>query len=308
MHIIVAENSGFCFGVKRAINMAFEAVEGGKGPAYTLGPIIHNPQMVAKMKQSGIRVVNNISELWRDTLIIRSHGVSPAVLEEAGRRQLHVVDATCPFVRKSQRYAQSLVSEGYHVFIIGDPDHPEVEGLLGYARDRALVIHNEAQVKDIETGLRIGVIAQTTISPGHFHRIVDQLRVKTSDLKVYNTICDSVIARQTSTAELARKADIMIVIGGKNSANTTRLAGLCQELCRITYHIETADEVQPDWFVGQEIVGVTAGTSTPDWIIQDIADRIHEIRDHDYRGRSISPTLPCYKANSYTKEEEVNDR
>ncbi len=179
------------------------------------------------------------------------------------------------------------------MFIIGDPDHPEVEGLLGYARDKALVIHDEAQVTGIETGLRIGVIAQTTISPGHFHRIVDQLRMRTSDLKVYNTICDSVIARQTSAAELARKADIMIVIGGKNSANTTRLAGLCRELCRITYHVETADEVQSDWFVGQEIVGVTAGTSTPDWIIRDITDRIHEIRDHDYRRQSILQTLPC---------------
>jgi 4-hydroxy-3-methylbut-2-enyl diphosphate reductase len=218
--------------------------------------------------------------------------VSPSVLEEAERRQLQVVDATCPFVRKSQCYAQSLVSEGFYVVIIGDPVHPEVEGLLGYAEDKAFVVNDESQVEEINGGLRVGVIAQTTISPDHFHRIVHQLRGKMQELKVYNTICDSVIARQRSTADLARRADVMIVIGGKNSANTTHLAALCRRLCRTTYHIETADEVLADWFRGPNIVGVTAGTSTPDWIIQEIVDRIHEIRDQTYAMHTASIALP----------------
>ncbi|MFQ6092702.1 MAG: 4-hydroxy-3-methylbut-2-enyl diphosphate reductase [bacterium] len=288
----MAENSGFCFGVKRAIKMAFESVEDGKGPAYTLGPIIHNPQMVTKMKESGIRVVDNISELWRQTLIIRSHGVSPSVLQEAGRRQLRVVDATCPFVRKSQRYAQSLVREGYQVAIVGDPDHPEVEGLLGYAKDKALVVNEEGQVDRIAFEGRVGVIAQTTISLDHFQRIVDKLKAKTHQLKVYYTICDSVVARQRSTAELARKADVMIVVGGKNSANTTRLANLCRELCRTTYHVETAEEIRTGWFRGIEIVGVTAGTSTPDWIIGEILDRIQQIQDLSLGRERIATFLP----------------
>lgn len=268
--------------------MAFESVEDGKGPAYTLGPIIHNPQMVAKMKESGIRVVDDISELWQETLIIRSHGISPAVFEEAERRRLRVVDATCPFVRKSQRYAQSLVREGYQVAIVGDPDHPEVEGLLGYAKDMALVINEERQVEQMRCGGRVGVIAQTTISPGHFQRIVEKLKTKTDELKVYNTICDSVITRQRSTADLARKADVMIVIGGKNSANSTRLADLCQELCRTTYHVETAEEVRTEWLRGIEVVGVTAGTSTPDWIIEEILDHIHALQSRSERKETIS--------------------
>lgn len=287
MRVLVAENSGFCFGVKRAIKMAFESVEDGKGPAYTLGPIIHNPQMVAKMKESGIRVVDDISELWQETLIIRSHGISPAVFEEAEQRHLRVVDATCPFVRKSQRYAQSLVRKGYQVAIVGDPDHPEVEGLLGYAKEMALVIDEECQVDRMNFGSRVGVIAQTTISPGHFQRIVEKLKTKTDELKVYNTICDSVIARQRSTADLARKADVMIVIGGKNSANSTRLADLCRELCRTTYHVETAEEVRAEWFQGIEVVGVTAGTSTPDWIIEEILDHIRTLQARSERKEMI---------------------
>ncbi|UCE19953.1 MAG: 4-hydroxy-3-methylbut-2-enyl diphosphate reductase [Gemmatimonadota bacterium] len=292
MRVLVAENSGFCFGVKRAINMAFEAVENDKGPAYTLGPIIHNPQMVAKMKKSGIRVVDDISELWRETLIIRSHGVSPLVLQEAKRRELRVVDATCPFVRKSQMYAQSLLKEGYQVAIVGDPDHPEVEGLLGYTKDTALVLSEESHLNRLELGHRIGVIAQTTISLDHFQNIVDRLKTKTRELKVYNTICDSVVTRQRSTAELAKKADAMVVIGGKNSANTARLAHLCRDLCRTTYHVETAEEVQADWFHRIDVVGVTAGTSTPDWIIKEILDRIHEIQDICYDGETIETLLP----------------
>ena len=292
MRILVAENSGFCFGVKRAINMAFEAVEDGKGPAYTLGPIIHNPQMVAKMKESGIRVVDDISELWRETLIIRSHGVGPAVLREAKRRELRVVDATCPFVRTSQQYAQSLLQEGYQVVIIGDPDHPEVEGLLGYTRETALVINEERHLDRQKVGQRIGVIAQTTISLDHFKKIVDRLKAKTEELKVYNTICDSVVTRQRSTAELARKADAMIVVGGKNSANTARLAHLCRELCRTTYHVETAEEVRADWFHRIDVVGVTAGTSTPDWIIKEILDRIHEIQNTCFDKNRIETLMP----------------
>lgn len=292
MQVLVAENSGFCFGVKRAIKMAFESVEDGKGPAYTLGSIIHNPQMVAKMKESGIHVVDNISKLWRQTLIIRSHGVSPFVLKEAGRRQLKVVDATCPFVRKSQRYAQSLLRAGYQVVIVGDPDHPEVEGLLGYAKEKAFVINEEAQVDRMDFEDRVGVIAQTTISPDHFQCIVNKLKTKTQQLKVYNTICDSVIALQRSTADLAKRADVMIVIGGKNSANTTRLADLCRELCRTTYHVETADEVQSKWFREINVVGVTSGTSTPDWIIEETVDHIQSIQESAIRKKRVVTSLP----------------
>lgn len=277
MEVLVAKNSGFCFGVRRAIEMALRCVEEGEGPIYTLGPIIHNPQMVAKLKEQGIQVVHEIPDANESTLIVRTHGVKPSVLEEARRRAIKVVNATCPFVRRSQEFAEKLHREGYYLIFVGEADHPEVEALVGFAEGKALVVNSEIEVEQLSSFEKIGVIPQTTISFSHFQRIVSKLMEKAKELRVMNTICDSVSKGQRSTLELARKVDVMVVVGGRDSANTSRLVSLCRELGKETYHVETEWEVDPEWFRDAESVGVSAGASTPDWVIEGVVEKIKEM-------------------------------
>lgn len=273
----MAENSGFCFGVRRAIQIALRSVEEGKGPIYTFGPIIHNPQMVTKLREQGIEVVYDLPNSSGDTLIIRTHGVKPSVLEEAHRRGIKVVDATCPFVCRSQKFAEKLHEEGYELVFVGEADHPEVEALTGFAEEKAFVVNTEEEVERLPSFEKMGVIPQTTISFSHFQSVVAKLMEKAKELRVINTICDSVTRRQASTLELAQKVDVMVVVGGRNSANTSRLASLCRGLGKETYHVETDQEVDPKWLGGVNSVGVSAGASTPDWIIEGVMEKIKGI-------------------------------
>lgn len=267
MEVMLADYLGFCYGVKRAIKIARESA--GKGRAATLGPIIHNPQMVERLKAEGVGSVDSLADMTDGTIIIRSHGVGPEVYDAAEERGLHLVDATCPHVRKAQLSAKSLVDEGYDVIIIGEKEHPEVRSIYEWSAHKATIVETEDEAESVSPCQRLGVVSQTTFSADKFNAIVVKLLSKSRDIKILRTICTATDQRQKAAMELAAKVDLMLVIGGKNSANTTRLAQLCSQKCR-TCHIETADELRQGWFDKVDKIGITAGASTPDWIIKEV--------------------------------------
>lgn len=274
MKIFIAKHAGYCYGVQRALKLAREAVQSREKHIYTLGPIIHNPQVVESLKQQGVTAVKSIDEIESGTVIIRTHGVDPLITKMVKEKGLEVIDATCPFVAKAQQRAAALVKDGYNVVIIGERNHPEVVGLLAYTKNRALVVESEKELDSINILGKTGVVVQTTQSLENLIKIVNKLMLKTKELKVYNTICNATSQRQEAAAKLSGEVDLMLVVGGKNSANTTRLAQICKKHNNRTHHIETADEIVYDWLAGIGSIGITAGASTPDWILQEVVERL----------------------------------
>ncbi|WP_298266594.1 4-hydroxy-3-methylbut-2-enyl diphosphate reductase [Geobacter sp.] len=273
MEIVLAKRAGFCFGVKRATQMAFEAADKG-GATYTLGPIIHSPQVVQKLEEMGVKVLKTLDNLDDGTIIIRSHGVTSDELEEATRKELEIVDATCPFVKKAQEHVKSLSLAGYDVVVVGDADHPEVQGIVSYAEGKVFVVGSWEEAARLPKMKKVGIVAQTTQSIENLKHVVLECLKKGGEIRVFNTICDATAVRQEEAKSLAREVDCMVVIGGYNSANTKRLAEVCVELQPRTHQIETAQELDPAWFAGVNRVGVTAGASTPKWLIDEVIDRI----------------------------------
>jgi len=272
--VVTAKRAGFCFGVKRAVDMAFSAAKESER-VYTLGPIIHNPQVIEKLKAEGVRPVETINSRKIKTLIVRTHGVPREISEELDRKKYAVIDATCPFVKKAQNYARLLREEDYQVVIIGDKEHPEVKGLMSYAGPDAIVVNKDDPRPRLKS--RVGVVVQTTQPVSVLKKFVGDTVDLVKELKVFNTICNSTALRLKETKSIAEKVDAIIVVGGKNSANTTQLANFCISMSVPTYHIETATEIKDEWFADVEKVGITAGASTPDWIIEEVADRISHI-------------------------------
>lgn len=282
MEVFLAENAGFCFGVKRAVKMAFEAAEKyDEGTVHSLGPLIHNPQVVERLAGKGVEKVEALSQIQNGVVILRSHGVSsPQVVEEAEGKGLRVIDATCPFVTNAQRYAKQLVDEGYLVVMVGDRNHPESQSVVGHAGGEILVTEKFEEIKQALnrfTKKRLGIISQTTQTYGKFSEIVVKCLQVCEEVKVFNTICYATEDRQTEAESMAEKVEAMVVVGGKNSANTTHLADICREKGVRVHHIETEQEIQDGWFSGIRKVGVTAGASTPDWIIKEVVDRLEKI-------------------------------
>lgn len=273
MKVEIAKHAGYCYGVERALKLAKEAAKSKPAPIRTLGPIIHNPQVVKSLVKIGVEAVDSVEDLESGTVIIRTHGVDPQVIIDARRRGLRVVDATCPFVAKAQRRAAALKSEGYTVVIVGERNHPEVEGILSHVEGNALVVEKASDVEQLRDK-KVGVVVQTTQSIENLKQIVSVLLPKAADLKVFNTICSATSQRQAAARKLADKADAMVVVGGKNSANTTRLAQICLERNPRTHHIETAEELDPSWFEGCKLVGLTAGASTPDWLLEEVREAL----------------------------------
>ncbi|MDD2234006.1 MAG: bifunctional 4-hydroxy-3-methylbut-2-enyl diphosphate reductase/30S ribosomal protein S1 [Desulfitobacteriaceae bacterium] len=274
MKIIRAAKAGFCFGVKRAINMA-ENTDGTSVIA-SLGPLIHNRQVVESLAKQGIKVVNYVEEVNPDqTIIIRSHGVGPDVYAKLTGRGVTVVDATCPFVQKAQHLAAESAKNG-RVVVVGDKNHPEVTGILGWAGEQAIPVENIEQARDLPYYSFLTVLAQTTQKKEDFWEIVKELRKHTDQLTVHNTICNATHERQDAARELAGKVEVMIVAGGRDSANSRKLAAICAEKAK-TYLIETAAELQQIWFIGVKTAGLTAGASTPDWIIEEVYNKMTEI-------------------------------
>lgn len=274
MEIFVAKSSGFCFGVKRAINMANKCATDPHGEIYTLGPIIHNPQVVKRLEDQNIFAKKNISDIERGTVIIRSHGVKLEELNEAKSKGLNIVDATCPFVKKAQDLVSLLSEEGYAVVVVGEKDHPEVKGLISYGSTDIKVVDSPEGLKDMPRRKKIGIVAQTTLPMEKFEDVVCFCLHKASEIKVYNTICNATSIRQEESAELARKVDVMLVVGGRNSANTRRLAEICRTIQPRTHHIEVSAELERGWFEGAGSVGVTSGASTPDWLIEEVVEKL----------------------------------
>jgi 4-hydroxy-3-methylbut-2-enyl diphosphate reductase len=276
MKILLARTAGFCFGVRRAVNIAFRASGKKHKGVYTLGPIIHNPQVVEQLKEKGIIPINDIKGK-KDirALIIRTHGIPRNLSEEISSIGCEIIDATCPFVKKAQYYAKLLREEGYQVVILGERKHPEVKGLLSYASDDAIVVDGNRPLPRLKN--KVGIVVQTTQPLDALKRVLSLAVGHAKEIKVYNTICNSTALRLKETEDMARKVDAMVVVGGKNSANTTQLANLCRSLGVATYHIETLFEIQDVWFRDAKRVGITAGASTPGWIIKEVEQRIRNI-------------------------------
>jgi len=256
--------------------MAFEAAGRG-GKTFTLGPIIHSPQVVQRLEEMGVKVLKSVEELDSGAIIVRSHGVASEELQEAIRKNLEIVDATCPFVKKAQEHVKSLSQAGYDVVVVGDADHPEVQGIVSYAKGKVYVVGSGEEASRLQISGKICIVAQTTQSFENLKNVVLECLVKGSEIRVFNTICDATAVRQEEAKDLAKRVDCMIVIGGYNSANTTRLAQVCAELQPRTYHIETAQQLNREWFQGVDTVGVTAGASTPKWVIDEVLKQIGQM-------------------------------
>lgn len=271
--IEVAREAGACYGVNRALELVRKAAAQAEGPIHTLGPLIHNPTVVESLAQGGVTVAGAPDEFLGGTLVLRTHGVTPE--EEARAREAadSVLDATCPFVVRAHRAAETLTREGYQVLVFGEAGHPEVLGTLGHAPG-ATVVERPEEADALELGRKVGVVVQTTQSRARLAELVRRLLGRTDEVRVMDTICEATSERQAAAAELSARADAMVVIGGRMSANTRRLAQICADACARTHHIETPDELDPAWFAGAEAIGVTAGASTPQEQIDEVVAAI----------------------------------
>ena len=274
MKVTLAKSAGFCFGVKRAVEMVYKEAETGK-KVYTLGPIIHNEQVVQDLEQKGVRVIDTPEELSKAedaTVIIRSHGISADVYHQLEDKKVRIVDATCPFVSKIHRIVEKKYQEGSCIVIVGNANHPEVEGINGWCNGAATVIGSvsEAENYSQEPARKLCVVAQTTFNYKKFKDIVDIFSKKSYDINVMNTICNATEERQTEAAAIAGDSDAMIVIGGKHSSNTQKLNEICKNVCPDTHFIQTLDDLDLKQFQSFRSVGITAGASTPNTIIKEV--------------------------------------
>jgi len=272
LQVIVGEHSGFCYGVKRAVEIAEAA--GAKGRAFTLGPLVHNPQVVAKLKETGVIPVSDLHEISDGCMIVPSHGLPPDVIDEARTRGLEVVHATCPYVRCIQERVAELDSKGYQVFIVGDKGHTEVVGLIGWAGGNVRVVKTAEDVASGSVEPKVGVVCQTTQTVEAFRRVLAALALRAKELMAYNTICDATCKRQDAARKLARSVDAVVVIGGRASANTRRLVEICKAEGRKVYWVEGPGDLNALDFSGLERVGLTAGASTPNWVIEEVIERM----------------------------------
>lgn len=274
MNVTVAKSAGFCFGVKRAIDTVYQEIEKGE-KVFTLGPIIHNEQVVEELEEKGVKVINSIEDLAdiKDgTVVIRSHGVSEQVIRQLEKYDIKIVDATCPFVSKIHRIVQEKYREGFQIVIIGNKTHPEVEGINGWCKDSAAVLEtvSEAEKFRPDPQKKLCIVSQTTFNYKKFKDMVDIFEKKSYDILVMNTICNATEERQTEAGTIARQSDAMLVIGGKHSSNTQKLYEICSKECPNTYFIQTLDDLNLELFQSFRSVGITAGASTPNNIIKEV--------------------------------------
>ena len=273
MRIEKAAQIGFCFGVKRAIDIV-ERTARERGGVETLGAVVHNQQVLKRLAEHGVKVVKDMDNIHDNTVVISTHGVSPQLAEEIRARHIEIIDTTCPFVRRAQVAAQRLAESGFFVVIYGDTNHAEVKGVLGWAKGRGIATLDEKFITNLDSlPRRLGVLSQTTQIPAHFaefvKKLIDSAFTKDSELRITDTICHDIRQRQAAAVKLASKADLMLVIGGHNSANTKHLAQLCSMATK-TYLVETAEEIQPSWLQGQYYLGITAGASTDEQTINEV--------------------------------------
>ncbi len=309
LEIITADEAGFCFGVKRAIDIVKDAVANTDKKVYTLGPLIHNPQVVEELSKKGVNLAESIDDINDDgILIIRTHGVEPKVLKKAQEKGLDIIDATCPFVKNAHKYAKELVETDYQTFIFGDKNHPEVLGIYGYTNDKGLIIENIEDLKDVTFKDKVGIVAQTTQSYEEYFEVTNYILPKVKELKIFNTICNTTGNRQEAAKKLAKEVDVMFVIGGHNSANTKRLAEISANTNTPTFHIETVDEINWDKIKNTNKIGITAGASTPDWIIKEVleimSEEKKEVNTNEEEVQEVNEVEENEEQNLETTEEE----
>ena len=280
MEVRIADNAGFCFGVKRAMKMAWDELENkSENNIYSLGPLIHNKQAVDRYKEKGLVEMDNLESIPSESkLIIRSHGVAEKVYTESKAKNMEIVDTTCPFVKKIHDIVKDFSNRGYKIIIVGNANHPEIIGINGWCNNEAIVINKLEEIDDItfDPTQIYCVVSQTTANLESFDKIVQKLKTKINNLTVKNTICFATKERQISAIDLAREVDCMVVIGGKHSSNTQKLVNICKDLVP-TFSIETKEELEKEKFAGFKVAGVTAGASTPDWIIEEVINYLKEI-------------------------------
>ncbi|HTN53134.1 MAG TPA: 4-hydroxy-3-methylbut-2-enyl diphosphate reductase [Anaeromyxobacter sp.] len=271
MDVKIARTAGFCWGVRRTVDKVMEVADQAGGPVVTLGPIIHNPQAVARFREKGVGTVDAVSEVADGTtVVVRTHGAVRDELERAEGRGLEVVDGTCPYVKYPQAIAQRLSAEGYHIVIVGDANHAEIRGVISYASAPCTVVKPGGPIPELKAN-KVAVIAQTTCIGADFERVVGALALRHKEVRAVNTICNDTEERQDDARALAQEVDAVVVVGGKNSANTRHLAEICREIQPRTWHVETEAELQPGWFQGCRRIGLSAGASTPDWVVEGVA-------------------------------------
>ena len=278
MEVKLAVSAGFCFGVKRAVETVYEQI-GKEEPIYTYGPIIHNEEVVADLEKRGVKVLNtpeDISHVAKGTIVIRSHGVSKAIYERIEKQGLNCVDATCPFVKRIHKTVEKESENGKKIVIVGNAGHPEVEGIIGWCKNGADVIETEEEAHKycVNSGENICIVSQTTFNNNKFQYIVEIFQKKGYNVSVVNTICNATQERQTEAKKLAAEADVMIVIGGKHSSNTRKLYEICSRECAHTYFIQTLDDLHLELPKSVRLVGITAGASTPNNIIEEVQNYV----------------------------------
>ncbi len=275
MEVIVAKTAGFCFGVKRAVEQVYEQIEKAEKPVYTYGPIIHNEFVVKDLEEKGVCVLNTEEELSALTdgiVVIRSHGVGKHIYDLLEAHHITVVDATCPFVKKIHRIVEKQTAEGRRVIIIGSPEHPEVQGIRGWGNDTTLVVEKPEQIDDLLLSKeeKLCIVSQTTFNYKKFQDLVEKFEKKGYDILVLNTICNATQERQVEARRIASEVDAMIVIGGRHSSNTQKLYEICQKECKNTYFIQSLGDFNPECVNSVRSVGITAGASTPNQIIEEV--------------------------------------
>jgi 4-hydroxy-3-methylbut-2-enyl diphosphate reductase len=276
LKIELAKSYGFCYGVKRAIEIA------EKNPkSATFGPLIHNKDEINRLKVNhNVGLVENIEDaLTHDTIIIRTHGITKERLKTLKKEGKKVINATCPYVTTPQNIVENMSKKGYTIVIFGDKNHPEIQGVSSYATDpeRTHIVLDANDLIGLPLGSKVAVVAQTTRKPEAYQKIVASLVVRAAELRVFNTICNATFENQDAAAELAQKADVMIIIGGKNSSNTKQLHSICKKYLDNCYHIENESEIDALWFKDKSLCGISAGASTPDWIIDNVIKRVKEV-------------------------------
>lgn len=278
MDVTISKHAGFCYGVRRALDTVMEAAKGHSKQMFTLGPLIHNPQVVERLADTGVQSVSSLDDVPPGSVIIMpSHGVPKQVREQARESGLEIIDVTCPFVAKVHTLAERLVNQNYQVVVLGDQGHTEVRGIMCVAGENAVAVSSIEDLDRTCLRKRVGIVAQTTQTVEKYRALVAKVSEHAYEVRAYNTICDATLERQEAALEATEFVDVMLVVGGRNSANTRRLYEICSESGTQTYHVEIADEVRHSWFEGAQRVGITAGASTPDWIIQEVAERVASI-------------------------------
>ena len=276
MEVLLARENGFCFGVKKAVELTEAAAETGR-PVHNLGQIVHNPKISERLSARGVKVIKDPEDATEGIVVIRAHGVPPQVRARIEERGLECIDATCSLVLRAQRFTKQLADEGYTVILLGTPDHPEVIGLKAYAGDHHVIVETAEQWKKLPKMKRAGVVSQSTQPPWAFTALVAHVATISQEMKVYNTVCPVTVKRQVAASELAQQVRTILVVGGRNSANTRELVNLARMQGRDAYHIESAYEVQPAWIDGQERIGLIGGCSTPMDTLIEVKERIEAL-------------------------------